>query len=148
MHLHCEDFMLIIKHTLQTHARICDIWHIWEDVNNWNTWDHGLEYSTINGPFIEGATGNLQPKGGPRLGTRLTAVEPQKMFVVESRLFLARIIVSHYVTESAGKTEVTHQVEINGPLAFLYANLIGRGMKRNLPQEMQAMVKQAESRNC
>lgn len=137
--------MLIIKHTVETQASSEDIWHIWQDVKNWNTWDHGIEYSSLDGPFIEGTTGSLKPKGGPLVRTRLTCVEPLKMFVDESKLFLARIIVSHYLTESSSKTQVTHKIEMTGPLAFLFAYLIGRTMKKNLPQEMQAMVKKAES---
>lgn len=139
--------MLIIKHTLETQASPEDIWEIWQDVKNWNTWDHGIEYSTLDGPFAAGTTGSLKPKGGPLLRTRLTHVEPLKMFVDESKLFLARITVSHYLTESAGKTQVTTQIEMSGPLAFLFAYLIGRTMKKNLPQEMEAMVKKAESLN-
>ena len=137
--------MLIIKHTLETTASPQDIWLIWQDVKNWNTWDHGIEFSTINGPFKEGTTGTLKPKGGPLVYTKLTCVEPFKRFVDESNLFLARIIVSHEMTQSGDKTLVTHQIDMTGPLAFLFAYLIGRTMKKNLPQEMEAMVKKAES---
>lgn len=137
--------MLIIKHTVETSASPEDIWQIWQDVKNWNTWDYGIEYSNINGPFAEGAKGVLKPKGGPLVHTQLTCVEPFKKFVDESKLFLARIVVSHYLAQSAGKTLVTHQIEMKGPLAFLFAYLIGRTMKKNLPQEMETMVKKAES---
>lgn len=137
--------MLIIKHTIETTASASRIWHIWQDVAHWNTWDHGIEFSTIDGPFETGTTGTLKPKGGPLVRTKLTQVEPLKSFVDESKLFLAKIIVSHYLTESNGKRLVTHQIEMTGPLAFLFAYLIGRTMKKNLPQEMQAMIKQAEA---
>ena len=136
--------MLIIKHTVETTASPKAIWDIWQDVSNWNTWDHGIEFSTIDGPFREGAKGTLKPKGGPLVHTTLTAVEPMKMFVDESKLPLARIIVSHFMNESNGKTIVTHQIEMNGPLAFVFAFLIGRTMKKNLPQEMKAMIEKAE----
>lgn len=136
--------MLIIKHTVETKATAAAIWRIWEDVANWNTWDHGIEFSTINGPFKAGTTGTLKPKGGPLVHTTLTHVEPMKSFVDESKLFLGKIIVSHFLKEAGGKTEVTHQIEMTGPLSFLYAYMIGRTMKRNLPQEMRAMVKRAE----
>lgn len=137
--------MLIIKHTVETKASPESIWHIWQDVKNWNTWDHGIEYSRIDGPFEEGTTGVLKPKGGPLVRTKLTGVDPLKKFVDESKLFLAKIIVSHYLAKSGDKTLVTHQIEMTGPLAFLFAYLIGRTMKKNLPQEMEAMVKKAES---
>lgn len=137
--------MLIIKHTVETTAPAAAIWHVWQDVRNWNTWDHGIEFSQINGPFKTGTIGTLKPKGGPLVHTKLTNVEPMKLFVDESKLIFARIIVSHFITECAGKTQVTHQIEMKGPLAFLFAFLIGRNMKKNLPQEMQALVKKAES---
>lgn len=140
--------MLIIKHSVETTASPEDIWQIWQDVKNWNTWDHGIEYSTINGPFEEGTTGTLKPKGGPLVHTKLICVEPFKKFVDESKLFLAKIIVSHYLTKSADKMLVTHQIEMTGPLAFLFAHLIGRTMKKNLPQEMEAMVRKAELKGC
>lgn len=137
--------MLIIKHTVTTMASAANIWHLWQDVANWNTWDHGIEFSTIDGPFAEGTTGTLKPKGGPLVHTVLTRVIPMKEFVDESKLFLGRIIVSHFLTESGGQRHVTHQIEMTGPLAFLYAFAIGRTMKRNLPVEMQTMVGKAES---
>jgi hypothetical protein len=136
--------MLIIKHTIETKASPKAIWHIWEDVPNWNTWDSGIEYSTTNGPFVEGTTGTVKPKGGPLVHTKLTCVEPLKKFVDESKLPLARIIFSHFLSQSNGKTFVTTQIEMKGPLAFFFAFVIGRAMKKNLPDEMMAMVKKAE----
>jgi len=137
--------MLIVKHTVETTASPEAIWNIWQDVSNWNTWDHGIEFSTINGPFKAGTTGTIKPKGGPLVHTTLTLVEPMKMFVDEAKLPLTRIIVSHSLTESEGKTYVTHQIEMIGLLSFVFAFLIGRNMKKNLPQEMMAMVRKAES---
>lgn len=137
--------MLIIKHTVTTAAPPAAIWQIWQDVISWNTWDQSIEFSTINGPFKEGTTGTLKPKGGPLLHTKLTHVEPMKAFTDESKLSLARIIVSHFLREVDGKTEVTIQFEIKGLSAFLFAYLIGGTIKKNLPREMEAMVKKAES---
>ena len=137
--------MLIISHTTETTASPSAIWHIWQDVSNWKTWDHGIEHSAIDGPFQAGTTGTLKPKGGPLVKTKLTQVEPMKQFVDEAKLPLTRIIVRHSLTESSGRTYVTHRIEMKGMLFFVFAFLIGRNMKKNLPQEMQAMVKKAES---
>ncbi len=136
--------MLIIKHTVETIASPKAIWQVWQDVSNWKTWDHGIEFSKIDGPFTTGTTGTLKPKGGPLIHTKLTHVQPMKAFVDEAKLTLAHIVVSHSLTEYAGKTQVTHKIEMNGPLAFLWAFLIGRNMKKNLPIEMQSMVRKAE----
>lgn len=136
--------MLIIEHTVETTASAKAIWHIWQDVKNWNTWDHGLEFSSIDGPFKTGTTGSLKPKGGPLIRTQLTSVEPLKMFVDEAKLTFARVVMHHTLTEVEGKTHVTHRIEMKGPLSFIFAFLIGRNMKKNLPQEMRALVKKAE----
>lgn len=137
--------MLIIEHTVETTATPEAIWHIWEDVTNWNTWDAGLEFSTLNGPFKTGTPGTLKPKGGPLFHTKLTGVEPLKSFSDEAKLpFFTRIIVKHSLKPLSGKTLVTHRIEMKGPLAFLFSYLIGRDMKKNLSHEMLAMVKKAE----
>jgi carbon monoxide dehydrogenase subunit G len=136
--------MLIITHTVETSCPPAAVWHIWQDVRNWNTWDPGIEYSTLNGPFQTGTTGTLKPKGGPLVKTLLTRVEPMHMFVDEAKLPLTKIIVTHSMKQVEGKTHVTHHIEMKGALAFLFAYLIGRNMKKNLPQEMLEMVKKAE----
>ncbi|MBS0624860.1 MAG: SRPBCC family protein [Verrucomicrobia bacterium] len=138
--------MLIIEHTEKTKASPQAIWAIWKDVENWNTWDSGLEYSKIDGPFEAGTRGKLRPKGGPEFETLLTCVEPLKKFVDTAKLPLALFVMEHFIQESPdGMTLVTHRVEIQGFLAPFFAIVIGSGIKKNMPSEMRAMIKKAES---
>ncbi len=111
--------MLIIKHTITTTASAKDIWNIWQDIKNWHTWDNVTEDYSLNGPFQTGAKGQWKPKNGPLVQLTLTRVEPLKVYIGECKLFLARLVSSHYLSESDGKTKVTQQFEIKGPLAFL-----------------------------
>jgi Polyketide cyclase / dehydrase and lipid transport len=136
--------MLIIKHTIETTASPEAVWNIWQDVKNWNTWDYKTEYSSLDGAFKRGTKGKWKLKGGPVSAIKLTRVEPLKIFVMEYKLFLARIVVSHQLCESAGKTQVTEQIEIRGPLGFFFAYHLGRAIKKSLPQDMQTLVKKAE----
>ena len=136
--------MLIIKHTLETTATPTQIWQVWQDVENWNSWDHELELSRLDGPFQTGTSGCLKPIGGPLLKTLLTHVEPFKMFVQEAKLFLAKAVMTHSITQVAGRTQVTFQTEILGPLAFFFACLIGRSIKKKIPIEMEEMLKKAK----
>lgn len=138
--------MLIARETVETAASKEAVWQVLQDVSNWPTWDHGIEYSTLDGPFQAGTAGTLKPKGGPRVNTLLTQVEPYKMFVDEAQLFFARIKVSHFLEAYRGKTIITHQIEMTGPLAFFFAIMIGKGMKKILPATMQMMIAQAETR--
>ena len=137
--------MLIVKHTMDTHATREDIWNIWQDVEKWNTWDHAVEYSSIQGAFKGGTKGTWKIKSEPVFSFDLTRVEYLKTFVLEVKLFLARIVCSHYLTQEAGKTRVTHQVEIKGPLAFFYAYHVGASVRKNIPAEMEVLVNKAES---
>ena len=138
--------MLIIKHSAETTASPEAIWNIWKDVENWNQWDHGIEFSTLDGPFATGSTGTVKPKGGPLVKTRLTLVEPMKRFIDESKLFMARIVFSHELLPAGRNTQVTTTIEMDGALAFVFAYLIGRHMKKNLPREMASMIKMAEGK--
>lgn len=138
--------MLIIEHTVETSAHPSQVWKMWEDVNNWNVWDDGLEFSTIEGPFQTGTRGRLKPKGSPLVQTVLTQVKPMEMFVDEASLPLTKIIVSHLLKREGKTTLVTHRIEMKGLLSWFFGIVIGRNMKKNLPKEMEAMVKLAESR--
>lgn len=137
--------MHIITHTVKTKASPQAVWHIWQDVTQWNTWDPGIEFSTLNGPFQTGTKGTLKPKGASLVQTQLTLVEPFTRFIDEAKLPLSCIRVTHFLTQKQGLTHVTHQIEMKGPLAFFFAFVIGRGMKKNLPHEMQALIKKAEA---
>lgn len=132
--------MLIVKKVVETRASPLDVWQIWQDVENWNTWDHGIEFSAIEGPFIVGTKGVLKPKRAPLVHTKLIQVEPLKSFTIESNLFLAKIVVSHELSELDGKIALTHQVEIVGPFSFFFAFFIGRKMKRTLPRDMECLI--------
>lgn len=137
--------MLIIKHTAETTVTPFHIWQILQDVENWNSWDHETEFSQIDGPFKTGTSGCLKPINGPLLKTLLTHVEPFKMFVQEAELFCAKAVMTHTITQSAGKTYVTFQTEIRGPLAFLFVWKIGNSIKKKIPLEMDAMLKKAKA---
>lgn len=136
--------MHIFKHSVQTTAPAWAVWQVLSDVSNWSKWDKDTEYSSINGPFSTGTIGEWKTQGSPMLQTKLTKVEPIKQFDIEIKLTLARVISSHVLTESKGKTTVTFETEIRGPLAFIWALLIGRSIKKKTPIEMPEMVKIAE----
>lgn len=140
--------MLITTHTIETTATPLVIWNIWQDVDNWNCWDHGIETSTLHGPFSVGTKGTLKPKGASPVQIKLTKIEPMKLFVDEAKLPLTRIIVSHNLKIFNGKTRVTHKIEMKGPLSFFFAFVIGRKMKKNLPSEMAAMIRKAETHDA
>lgn len=137
--------MLIMKHTKETSATPSQVWQVLQDVENWKSWDHELEESTIEGPFQAGSTGRVKLKNGPHLKTILTYVEPLKVFVQEAKLFLAKAVMTHIIAQVDGKTYVTFQTEIQGSLALFYTWLLGYSIRQKIPVEMKEMLKKAES---
>jgi len=135
--------MRIVKHTVETKATPMQIWEVWQDVENWKKFDQEIEISQIDGPFQAGTTGSTKFVGTPPFKTLLTQVEPLKLVVQEAYLFFAKVVSYQSMSQAAGKTRVTFQVEIRGPLAFFYAWMIGRFIKKKIPAEMEEMVKRA-----
>ncbi|NNM43247.1 MAG: hypothetical protein HKM07_02770 [Chlamydiae bacterium] len=137
--------MRIIKHTVETKATPMQIWKLWEDVENWKKWDLEIELSQIDGPFQTGTTGCTKFVGTSLFKTLLTQVEPLKLVVQEAYLSFAKVISYQSMSQVAGKTQVTFQVEICGPLSFFFACMIGRFIRKKIPIEMEEMLKKVEA---
>lgn len=140
--------MYIVEHSVETTATPDQIWQVWQDVENWNSWDHETELSWLDGPFETGTRGYLKPVEGPFLRTLLIHVEPCKMFVQEAKLTFAKVVMTHVISQVCGKTKVTFRTEIRGLLAFFFACLIGRSIKKRIPTEMEEMLKKAMTLGC
>lgn len=133
--------MRIIKHTLETKATPAQIWNVWKDVENWKKWDQDIELSQIDGPFQAGTTGCTKFVGTPLFKTLLTQVEPFKLVVQEAYLSFAKVVSYQSMHQVAGKTQVTFTVEILGPLSLFFACMLGRFIKKKIPNEMEEMLK-------
>lgn len=135
--------MLIVKHTIETKASPIQIWKVWQDVENWKKWDQEIEISKIDGPFQAGTTGCTKFAGTPLFKTLLTQVDPLKLVVQEAYLSFAKVVSHQSMNQVDGKTQVTFQVEIRGPLSFFFACILSRFIKKKIPVEMEEMVKRA-----
>jgi hypothetical protein len=137
--------MQIIKHTVETKISPTQIWKIWEDVENWKTWDREIELTRIDGPFQAGTTGATKFVGTPLFKTLLTHVEPYKLVVQEAYVFCAKVVSTQLLSQVAGKTQVTFQIEVRGPMSFFYACMLRRFIKKKIPVEVETMLKRAEA---
>ena len=137
--------MFIVKHTVETKATPLQIWKIWQDVENWKTWDEQIELSRLDGPFQTGITGCTKFVGTPLFKTLLTQVDPYKLVVQEAYLSFAKVVSYQSMRQVDDKTEVTFQVEIQGPLSFFYAWMLRRFIKKKIPPEMEKMLKRAQA---
>ena len=134
----------IIKHTIKTTATPAQIWAVWQEVERWVSWDHNIELCELDGPFQSGTTGRLKMRNSPLFQIVTTSVEPYKMFIQETKLFLAKNISKHFITQLDGTTLVTFQNEMHGPLALFYTFLIGSSIRKKIPVEMEEMLKKVK----
>ena len=139
--------MLITQHSIKTKASPESIWALWSDINTWKTWDHGIENGEIKGPFIEGANGWLKPKGGPKVKFKILRAEKNKIFHNRSSLPLTSLDFIHTLERDGDYTIVTQRVEMTGLLTFIFAKVIGSGIKKDMPSAMAKLVEMAEKKS-
>jgi hypothetical protein len=132
--------MLIIEHTETSAADVRALWSIYADVANWNRWDAAIETSRLNGDFVPGTSGVLKPAGGPSTPFTLVEVEANRRFSDVSHLPLARLTFEHVLEPVAGGTRLTHRIAIDGPLAFVFARLMGPTLRRGVPEAMRSLA--------
>ncbi len=118
------------------------VWAIWSDVNNWSSWNAGVEHAHIAGPFVSGATFSMTPGGQDALSCRLTDVEPGVAFTDVTELGDICVTVEHRIEAMAdGKLRVVYRAHVTGP----GAEHIGAAITEDFDDVLAALVKRAES---
>ncbi|MEV6770355.1 hypothetical protein AB0N05_17215 [Nocardia sp. NPDC051030] len=115
----------------------------WADMATWPEWNQDTEWVKLDGPFVQGATGTLKPKGGPKVGfvvEKLTDTE----FVDVSKLIGARLTFAHQVA-TGDRTTVSVQVGIDGPLRWFWTKIMGADLAKSAQPDLTALVAAAEA---
>lgn len=136
--------MLIAKRSIVTHATPARIWEFWSDVETWHTWDDGLDSVSIEGEFVTGANGWLKPANGPKVKLELVNVRTNEFFHDRTKLPLGWLDFFHTLERVEEQTKITQQIQMHGPLTFIFSRLIGSGLKKRLPSVMNRLVHIAE----
>ncbi|QIS22331.1 SRPBCC family protein [Nocardia terpenica] len=126
-------------------AAPADFFARWADMQTWPEWNSDTEWVRLDGPFGPGATGTLKPKGGPKVSftvAKLTDTE----FVDISRLFGARLAFAHQVESSEGRTQVSVQISIEGPLGWFWTRVLGGDLAKSAQRDLDALVVAAEGK--
>ncbi len=132
------------EHTIETEAEPAAIWRLYTDVSTWPTWDHGNEWTTLDGPFEAGATGQMKFKGQDALPFRLVTVEPERHFADETELPGAVLRFEHRLERRAGGgARLTHRVVIEGPASDAIGPQLGPLITTGVPETMRNVAEQA-----
>ncbi|WP_433200571.1 SRPBCC family protein [Nocardia sp. CA-107356] len=116
----------------------------WADMGTWPEWNNDTEWVRLDGPFVQGATGTLKPKGGPKVPFRVERLSDTE-FVDVSKLIGARLTFDHQVTTASEGTTVTVTVSIDGPLRWFWIKVMGGDIAESVQPDLDALVAAAEA---
>jgi hypothetical protein len=136
--------MIIAQHTLETTALPENIWAFWADVPGYKEWDDGIEWARLSGGFKVGASGELKPSGGRPTAFTITEMEEGRSFSDLTRLPFARLRFQHSLEPTGMGTRLTHRIEVEGPLAWIWAQVLRPSFEANLPAAMRKLARLAE----
>jgi hypothetical protein len=132
--------------TVASSARPAALFACWADMATWPEWNLDTEWVRLDGPFATGSTGVLKPKGGPKVPYTLTSVVPDREFVDVSRLVGARLTFAHHVdTPADGQTSLRVHVTLDGPLAFVWNRILGKGIAQSLRPDTERLLARAQA---
>lgn len=121
------------------------VWKVWTDVNQWQTWQGDIEFAKLEGEFKVGNTFTLKPKGGPRVDIELITVEPNRKFVDLTRFPGAKMYGSHEFITHGDELEIKTTMSIEGTLSFLWRKLVAEGVANGMKAQTDSLIERAQS---
>ena len=98
----------------------------------------------LKGEFKVGTRGELKPKGGFSAVFTITEMEEGRAFSDATQLPFAKLCFHHRMEPTDMGTRLTHRIEVNGPLAWIWARILGSKMRSGLPIAMRKLARLAE----
>lgn len=119
------------------------MWRLLADVNNWHTWDDGVDYAQMTGAFKEGNFFTLKPKGGPKVKIRIVETVENRKFVDQTNFPLARMYGEHLLEETAQGLKITTTMRVEGALGFLWRKIVAEGIVKGLEADTAKQIETA-----
>ena len=136
-----QENMWTRSHSITTQAVTKEqLWKLFADVNNWNTWDEGIEYAKMEGKFEKGNYFIIRPKGGPNVKVELLETKENLMFLDVTKFPLAKMYDEHTFEETPEGLKITNTITVKGLLGFFWRKVVAQKIVDNLPQDMQSQI--------
>ncbi|NVO18192.1 MAG: SRPBCC family protein [Bacteroidetes bacterium] len=119
------------------------IWKLFADVNNWHSWDNGIESAKLEGKFEKGNYFTLRPKGGPNVKVELLETVENERFLDVTKFPLAKMYDNHTFEETTEGLKITNTISVEGALGFLWVMLVARKIAGSMPADIQVQIKTA-----
>jgi len=119
------------------------MWKLFADVNNWHTWDKGIEFAKLEGKFEKGNYFTLRPLGGPSVKVELLEANENNSFLDVTKFPLAKMYDDHLFEETKDGLKITNTIRVKGILGFLWIKIVAQKIADALPHDMQEQIKAA-----
>ncbi|HEU4791238.1 MAG TPA: polyketide cyclase [Flavobacterium sp.] len=119
------------------------MWKLFSDVNNWHTWDTGIEFAKLEGKFEKGNHFMFQPKGGPKLKIGIVEAIENQNFTDFTKFPLAKMYGEHIFEDTPNGLKITTTMKVEGILSSLWIKLVAQKIVDTLPADMEAQIKTA-----
>jgi uncharacterized protein YndB with AHSA1/START domain len=108
------------------------IWELWQDTTRWPEWNEQIERVELDGEdeLGVGVTVKTKMRRGGTVRHVVIEYEPGTLLIYEARFPGARAGLEHRLREGRRSVEVTHRRYVDGPLASIWAAMIGRKRMR------------------
>ena len=138
-----------MKLSIETTASKPTIWHLWEDVENWKSYDKRLEYSYLvdGASFETGAIGYVKGMGAPKSKFVLVKVVKGESFTEILKLPLWQTIhlKRYFEKDQNGNTVFSHEVQFKGRMKSIFHWFLAKPFKKDLKKVMLSMKTLAEN---
>ncbi len=122
------------QHSLETAAPAAEIWRIWTDVDQWPTWDIGLQQAVLTGPFVEGTKGTLISDQGQKAKFVITAVNEGTSYTFKTKLPLGSLEITRSLVAETGTVRFTHVVKFSRTHRWSVRAQVGEGIPKDAAQ--------------
>jgi hypothetical protein len=119
------------------------IWNVISNVNQWSSWDAGVESAELLGKFESNSSFLLHPKGGPKIKIKLVEVKEKSYFKDMTTFPLAKMYGEHWYEETPQGLKITVTMTITGILSALWYKIVMKDIIARLEEDQKALITEA-----
>jgi len=119
------------------------IWKVISNVNQWSTWDAGVQSAELLGKFESSSSFLLHPKGGPKIKIKLVEVKEKSYFKDMTTFPLAKMYGEHWYEETPQGLKITVTMTMTGVLSALWYMIVMKDIVAGLEKDQKALIAEA-----
>lgn len=132
--------------TIAVNNSVEQVWKELINVKNWHIWDTEILTAQLNGNFVVGAKGTMQPKTGPKLKFYISEIVPNQTYTFNTIMPLGELVIKRSLVPTNNEVLFTDDIKFTGFLKYIFGAVLGVQFKKVLPQVMTNFKNLAENK--